>query len=303
MGNRILRESICTSDSVDAMDWFEEVLFYRILVNCDDYGRTDARPAILKARLFPLKTELPVEEIMACVNRLARQGVIVLYEVDNHPYLYVPTWEKYQTIRNKRSKYPAPDEGEIQLADNCNQLQSNVCPIQSNPIQSEFESESESESEPKPASPQGEKLGNLRVLCSEVVSVLNENAKTKYRPFGKRTMELIEKKLDQGYTKEDLLTVLDKKAKDWLHPRPGERDMRRYYRPETLFGEKFESYLNEPSVRESPPAAKIPPAPRWQQQTESSLDLEELQRFLDQPIAPVSTAPPGVRNIQNVKFL
>ena len=36
MPNRIIRESICTSDSVDKLSWFEEVLFYRLIVNCDD---------------------------------------------------------------------------------------------------------------------------------------------------------------------------------------------------------------------------------------------------------------------------
>ena len=36
MPNRIIRESICTSDSIDKLSWFEEVLFYRLIVNCDD---------------------------------------------------------------------------------------------------------------------------------------------------------------------------------------------------------------------------------------------------------------------------
>ena len=55
MPNRIIKESVCTSDSVDGLSWFEEVFFYRLIVNCDDYGRFDARPAVLKSRLFPLK--------------------------------------------------------------------------------------------------------------------------------------------------------------------------------------------------------------------------------------------------------
>lgn len=55
MPNRLLRESICRSESIDALSWFEEVLFYRLIVNCDDYGRFDGRPAIIKGSLFPLK--------------------------------------------------------------------------------------------------------------------------------------------------------------------------------------------------------------------------------------------------------
>ena len=60
MPNRILKESICVSDDIDGLSWFEEVVFYRLLVNCDDYGRFDGRPAVLKNRLFPLKESVPV---------------------------------------------------------------------------------------------------------------------------------------------------------------------------------------------------------------------------------------------------
>lgn len=58
MPNRILKESICTSDTLDELTWMEEVFWYRLIVNCDDYGRFDARPAILRSRLFPLKSSV-----------------------------------------------------------------------------------------------------------------------------------------------------------------------------------------------------------------------------------------------------
>lgn len=44
MGNRILKESICTSENIDALSYFQEVFFYRMIVKCDDFGRVDARP-------------------------------------------------------------------------------------------------------------------------------------------------------------------------------------------------------------------------------------------------------------------
>ena len=36
MPNRIIKESIRTSDSINDLTWFEEVLFYRLMVSCDD---------------------------------------------------------------------------------------------------------------------------------------------------------------------------------------------------------------------------------------------------------------------------
>ena len=112
MPNRILKESVCTSDSINALTWFEEVVFYRLIVNCDDYGRMDAREAILRAKLFPLKERISNRDIKNAVVRLADTGCVRLYECDSKPYLYLPNWESHQSIRAKRSKYPAPEEDE-----------------------------------------------------------------------------------------------------------------------------------------------------------------------------------------------
>ena len=139
MPNRILKESICASDSIDQLSWFEECVFYRLMVNCDDYGRFDGRVSIIKNRLFPLKEGLKPKIVEQALRKLAAVGLVVLYETDGKPFLYLPTWEKYQTIRNKQSKYPDPNNckqlNSIEI--NCNQSQANVPVIQSNTIQSE----------------------------------------------------------------------------------------------------------------------------------------------------------------------
>ena len=44
MPNRIIRQSICTSESMAALSWFEQVLFLKLIVSADDYGRYDALP-------------------------------------------------------------------------------------------------------------------------------------------------------------------------------------------------------------------------------------------------------------------
>ena len=108
MPNRIIKESICTSENIDSLSWFEEVFFYRLMVNCDDYGRLDARPAIIKSKLFPLK-HITHEQITQTLNKLSTEGMVILYEVDGKPYLQLVTWKKHQQVRATKSKYPAPD--------------------------------------------------------------------------------------------------------------------------------------------------------------------------------------------------
>lgn len=135
MPNRILKESICSSESIDQLTWFEEAFFYRLMVNCDDYGCFDARPAILKARLFPLKA-ITNKQIGDVLSKLKMVGIVSLYEVDGKPYLQLVTWNAHQQIRAKRRKFP--ERGEIAGDSICNQMISDdsICtrnPIQSNP--------------------------------------------------------------------------------------------------------------------------------------------------------------------------
>jgi hypothetical protein len=119
MPNRILKESICTSENIEQLSGQAEVFFYRLLVQCDDFGRMDARPAILRARCYPLRTDRVTErDIASCLEELVETHLICLYDVDQRPYLQVKTWDKHQQKRAKHSKYP-----DMQASDsNCNQV-------------------------------------------------------------------------------------------------------------------------------------------------------------------------------------
>ncbi len=146
MPNRIIKESVCTSDSIDKLSWFEEVLFYRLIVNCDDYGRFDARPSIIKSRLFPLKETLTIKTVSGAIKKLEIAGLVTLYVFEGRPYLYLPTWDHHQSVRAKRSKFPAPENGLHASESNCMQMHADESICSRNPIQSESESISESES-------------------------------------------------------------------------------------------------------------------------------------------------------------
>jgi uncharacterized phage protein (TIGR02220 family) len=78
---------------------------------------------------------------------------------------------------------------------------------------------------------------------SEIVNFLNTKAGTKYHPTSAKTKKLIHARFSEGFKLEDFKTVITKKTDEWLNT-----DMAKYLRPETLFGTKFESYLNQESV-------------------------------------------------------
>lgn len=78
------------------------------------------------------------------------------------------------------------------------------------------------------------------VPYKEIVDYLNEKANTKYRSSGSKTKSLIKARINEGFSLDDFKTVIEKKAKEWSGT-----TMEKYLRPETLFGTKFEGYLNE----------------------------------------------------------
>lgn len=137
MPNRILKESIKTSAQIDALTWFEEVVYYRLIVSADDYGCMDGRVILLRNELFPTKENVTKKAVEDAIAKLASVGLLCKYTVNGMPYLCFPTWEKHQRIRNMHRKYPEPPND---IA--CQSIDSQLTAS----CQSESESESESES-------------------------------------------------------------------------------------------------------------------------------------------------------------
>lgn len=113
MPNRILKESICTNEQIDGLTAFEETVFYRLIVNCDDFGRFDGRISVLKGRMFPLKEEkLKLDALEKAMKSLERAGLVEFYKVEGKPYLQLTGWKRNQQIRAKYSKFPAPEDAD-----------------------------------------------------------------------------------------------------------------------------------------------------------------------------------------------
>ena len=127
MPNRIIKESIKRSPEIDSLSWFEEVVFYRMIVTADDFGCLDGRSVVLKNDLFPTKDTITRKAIEDAISKLTSVGLLIPY-VDAEsgmPYIMIKKWEKHQTVRNKYRKHPAPPDDLLadrkQLNANCKQ--------------------------------------------------------------------------------------------------------------------------------------------------------------------------------------
>lgn len=74
----------------------------------------------------------------------------------------------------------------------------------------------------------------------KIIDYLNQKSNSKFKYSSKATQTKINARLNEGYTLDDFIDVIDKKCEEWIGT-----EFEKYLSPETLFGTKFEKYLNQ----------------------------------------------------------
>lgn len=118
----------------------------------------------------------------------------------------------------------------------------------------------------------------LAEISKKIISHLNEKTGSKYRVNTKSTLKHINARLNDGYKLDDFIVVIDKKCKEWKNT-----EFEKHLCPDTLFGTKFEKYLNqkviEPKQKEN--------VPDWFDDTQlkaqkiTKEDEEEIRKILE----------------------
>ena len=111
-------------------------------------------------------------------------------------------------------------------------------------------------------------------LITEIISYLNKVTNSNYKSTTKKNQDLIKARLNEGYIVEDFKKVIDIKTAEWVGS-----EMAKYLRPETLFSNKFEGYLNQKALGQaSKPIIKSNKFHNFEQTISnySETDLEEI---------------------------
>lgn len=108
---------------------------------------------------------------------------------------------------------------------------------------------------------------NDNFICDEkvIIDYLNDSTGKHFRHNTDKTKKLIKARIREGFTVDDFKRVIDTKTKQWGK----DKKMKIYLRPETLFGSKFEAYLNEEPNKEV---------------YEVKIDHEDLERYSNMEI-------------------
>ena len=81
------------------------------------------------------------------------------------------------------------------------------------------------------------------IIYSRIIEYLNSKTGKSYKSTTRKTQSLIKARIDEGFNEEEFFKVIDNKVAEWKGT-----EYEKYLRPETLFGNKFEGYLNQDFV-------------------------------------------------------
>lgn len=150
------------------------------------------------------------------IEELEKNGILNTNRTAKGTVASVINWEEYQACNSRNHKKKTPVKQQVDTNNNVNN-DKNV------------------ENDNKRDSPE-------QIPYGEIVAFLNKQAEREFKPSTKITRKKIRARVNEGFKVEDFKTVICKKVAEWK----GDEEMEQYLRPQTLFSNKFESYLNQP---------------------------------------------------------
>ncbi len=239
MPNRIIKESIWTSPNLNKLSVYAERHFYRLLLAADDYGCFESTPAVVRGKCYPLKEKMSIKNIEEWQRELEAKNIIISWEDSERQFSIYRHFEKHNTrycvtengrpTRHRRKTPPPPDN----ILNKINET-NEIVKIWDEDSLPAFASLGQSLPNPNPNP-------NINTLSSKVINYLNEKTGKKFKSNNKETQRLINARCQSGFKYDDFVKVIDVKVSKWIK----DPNMCDYLRPQTLFGTKFESYLNE----------------------------------------------------------
>lgn len=220
---RMFAKTIIDSDAFLDMPLSTQSLYFHLSMRADDDGFINN----------PKKIQRMVGGSEDDLKLLIAKSFIIPFESG---VVVIKHWKIHNYIRNDRYKETVYTEEKAQLSLKGNNAYTLGAP------------------DPEDGVPLGipnghhldtqDRLGKDRLdqdnnIYASVVEHLNQKAGTNYRASGKKTQSLIKARINEGFELDDFKRVIDNKCAEWIGS-----DMEQYLRPETLFGTKFESYLN-----------------------------------------------------------
>lgn len=213
---RMFNKKITETDAFLDLPPTAQCLYFHLNMNSDDDGFCGNAKAVMRlvgAREDDMKILLAKRFILSFEN-----GVVLIKH-----------WLIHNTIQKDRKKSTTYTEemSQISIKENGSYTTQNIECIQNvSNLETQY------------------RLDKISLdKISDILSYLNDRTGKKYKANNQTTKKHIVARFNEGYEYDDFITVIDNKCNEWLN----NKDMQQYLRPSTLFGTKFEAYLNQKS--------------------------------------------------------
>lgn len=263
MGRRMISSKVVDTDNFLDMPATSQNLYFHLLMHADDDGflgnpktitrsigahQDDLKLLIEKGYLFVFEDGAIAIKDWFIHNYIPKDRYHETVYKEDKKKLEVTETQQYRLVTRKPI---VQDTESKQVVDD----RDTYCIQDDNNVYTEVKSSKDklskdnnidklSSSEPNSDPQLEEKQKSQKIPYEKIVDYLNSKTNSHYRPTSKATRRLIKARYNEGFTDIDFKTVIDKKCAEWLR----DGNMVQYLRPETLFGTKFEAYLNQPDT-------------------------------------------------------
>ncbi|MCY7572341.1 phage replisome organizer N-terminal domain-containing protein [Bacillus pumilus] len=218
-------------------------------------GKTNASGFIYLSENVPYTDEMlahifgrPLGIVRMALDTFRKFGMI---EINDQNYISICNWEKHQNLdalekireqNRKRVSKHRDKQRALQLPKPCN-VTDNITVTQSNAtdIDKELDKDKELKDILSGNPTDDPKTQESEIPFKLIVDLLNKVTGKSFRHSSAATQRLIKARWNDGFRFEDFKTVILTKTNQWLK----DDKMNKYLQPTTLFGTKFEGYLNE----------------------------------------------------------
>lgn len=243
---RTIKPDFWTDEKLTECSLSARLLFIGTLNFADDAGNLDRSAKQIKARVFPIDA-INCEPLL---QELIAQGLLIEYSVNGKKYLHIKNFDRHQII-NRPSKPTCPDFHES-LITSLPLIDDSLSPHAGREGKGRegIDTLSGKPDESSPENPKPQRRKSHRAESSEILAYLNEKVGSNFRAVESNT-KLIEARIDEGATIEELKRVIDTKTAEWKK----DPKMAEYLRPSTLFNQtKYAQYAGQISIAAKPAA-------------------------------------------------
>lgn len=184
-----------------------------------------------------LELKLPPSTVWDHLKTLENLETIRIESTNKYSKISIVNWDLYQVLeKNSDSTFDT-------YPDNKTDNNKTLVRIEDTRGKGQIKTKPDNKSNSKPTTTRHkqEYKEYIYSIVEQVIDHLNIRTGKSYRATTPKTISLIESRLNEGFEIDDIMRVIDIKTEQWIE----DSKMKPYLRPETLFGNKFESYLNE----------------------------------------------------------